>query len=264
MANTTYDPWTITKREMSVTTAQSAIDNMSCWNIDSIESLSEEEAIIMAEDHEIIKGHDVYFIDFKGHFGYSCMVFWDHHIIRYAGDYELHHKGESREELHERYIKALNGKLYTDEELAAPLTDYHDYQRRCYYMSNYYGDRENHVSYFHIFNKEGVEEAYRAAIKDLHENPVCCGYYESAEFVKGCIELLEKIEDAKNAIQNDFDFWKKAFYYEFGNYECIYGGRYMEAAYGATNGEPLNEVQKMAYREAKKEYEKWCYEHDLP
>lgn len=171
-----------------------------------------------------------FFINFKGHFGYSYVVFYNDHLIRYAGDYELHHNGKTREELHEMYIKALNDKLFTDEELESPLKNYNDYQRRCYYLNNYYGDRENHVSYFHIFNNKGVEEAYRKAIKDLYNNSVCCGYYKSADFVKKCKELSQKIENALKAMENNFDYWKNAFYHEFFNYECIIGGRYSEAA----------------------------------
>ena len=264
MTNTSYNPWTITATKMTAEAAQHIIDNISEWKIDSIESLSLTEAMLMAEDHEQIKGHDIFFIDFGGYFGYSAVVFYDDHIIRYAGDYELHHKheGKSHEELKKDYIKKYLRILYTDEELAAPLESYDDYKRRHYYLNNYYGDRENHVSCFHIFNNAGVEEAYRAATENLYMSHVCFSWYESKGFVERAAELYQAVEKAKADIDSNFDYWESAFYYEFGNYECCYGGRYAEAAQATGVGE-MNDVQKAAYKAAKERYAKWCMEHDI-
>ena len=63
------------------------------WDIHRIEALSEHEAQTMALDTEAIKAHSVYFVDFGGYFGYSCLVFRNGHHIYYANDYELHHSG---------------------------------------------------------------------------------------------------------------------------------------------------------------------------
>ena len=78
----------------------------------------------------------------------------------YAGDYELHHHGKNYTELKEWYIKCLKDKLYTEKELAEPLKDYGDYQRRQYYLHNYYGDHEPHESQFQIFHSDVERQAF--------------------------------------------------------------------------------------------------------
>lgn len=234
------------------------------WNINLIEDITEKEAQTMAERHEVVKGHDVYFIDFKGYFGYSYVVFLNGHLLRYAGDYELHHREMSREKLEKWYKRCLNNKLYTERQLGNKLKNYGDYQNRMYYLHNYYGDLENHISSCGNFNSGEFTAKWHEATENLVYNSVTFGYYESTDFVAKCHELEKAIEAAKDAMNDDFEYWKKAFRYEFGNYECIYGGRYSEAAYAATNGKSLNDIQKKAFKEAKREYEEYCYSHDMP
>lgn len=231
------------------------------WTIKDIENITENKALEMASEHTIIKGHDIYFIDFSDAFGYSCVVFYNGNLIRFAGDYELHHSGKTHDELKEWYIKCLNNKLYTESELTKPLTDYDDYRRRCYFLNNYYADHENHESQFQIFHNEEERQALCEKVKDLIYNPVCFGYYESADFVKRCGELKEAIEKAKEDMDSDFDYWYKGFRYEFGNYECIYGGRYDEAAAAVLNGIKWNDIRKKAYHKAKADYERYYYDH---
>jgi hypothetical protein len=233
------------------------------WTIKDIENITEDKALEMASEHTIIKGHDIYFIDFSDAFGYSCIVFWEGRLIRYAGDYELHHHGKTHAELKEWYIKCLKDKLYTEKELAEPLKDYGDYQRRQYYLHNYYGDHEPHESQFQIFHSDAERQAFAEKVKDLFYNPVCFGYYESEDFCKHCIELEKQIEKAKENMDSDFDYWYKGFRYEFGNFECIYGGRYDEAAAAVLNGMKWNEIRKKAYHKAKADYEQYYYDHDM-
>lgn len=256
--------WIITDGKMEEETARYIVENVGGWNIDMIYDLTETEARIMAENHEVIKGHDVYFIDFGGYFGYSCIVFLRGHHLRYAGDYELHHNGKTKEQLYKYYKRCLNGKLYTEKGLAAKLKNYDDYKRRNYYLNNYYGDLENHVSQFGCFNDEEYRAKYIETTKELVYCPVTFAYYKDAAFVEKCAKLEAAIEAAKNAMNDDFEYWKKAFYYEFSNYECIYGGRYAEAAAAATNGKSLNDIQKKAYKAAMREYEDYCFKHDMP
>lgn len=234
------------------------------WKIDLIEDLTESEAAEMAETHEVIKGHDIYFIDFGGYFKFSYLVFLNGHHIRYAGDYELHHNDMTKEKLYDYYRKSIKKKLYTERELGHKLKNYHDYKARMYYLQNYYCDLENHISRFGSFNDPEYTAAWEKATKNLHYSEVCFGYYENKEFVEKCSSLYAAVEAAREKANNDFDYWRKAFRYEFSNYECIYGGRYLEAAYAATNGEKFNEVQKRAYKAAMKEYEEYCFAHDMP
>lgn len=83
------------------------------YTIRDIESLTEAQAAGIAIEATAIKGHQVYFVDFGGYFGYSALVFADGHHIKYANDYELHHKDKSRDELREFYFDSLNKKLFT-------------------------------------------------------------------------------------------------------------------------------------------------------
>ena len=50
---------------------------MKDWTISEIEALTLAEVIIMKEDYVEINGHDIYFVDFGGYFGYSALVFKD-------------------------------------------------------------------------------------------------------------------------------------------------------------------------------------------
>lgn len=68
------------------------------YTIRDIETLTEAQAAEMAIEAATVKGHQVYFVDFGGYFGYSVLVFADGHYIKYANDYELHHSGKSRDE----------------------------------------------------------------------------------------------------------------------------------------------------------------------
>ena len=256
--------WIITDLKMEEAEARKMIAETSTWNINQIESLPETAARLMADSHEVIKGHDVYFIDFGGYFKYSYVVYLRGKHLRYAGDYELHHPNKTREQLYKWYKSCLNKKLYTERGLGNKLKNYNDYRRRTDYLRDYYVDLENHVSIFGNGGDAEYVEEYKRVTANLIYSDIGFAYYESADFVNKCNELYDKIEAARKAMDDNFDYWKKAFHYEFANYECIYGGRYDEAAIAATNGTKLNDIQKAAYKAAKNEYIEWCYAHDLP
>jgi hypothetical protein len=265
MKKTTSTFWTVTKPE-EITTKEACykiIDtNAAGWTIHDIESISEQLAKIMMLDHMVINDHDVYFINFAGYFGFSCIVFYNGHLIRYAGDYQLHHSNiAGREELKKIYIKNLQNKLYTEEGLTAPLKDYNDYSRREYYIRNYYGDRVDHISQFEIIHDDFERMLYDQETKDLVSNPVCLAYYADAEFVENCVKLYDAIQKTKDNIADNYDYWYDAFKHEFYNYECIYGERYNEAAAAALNGSTPTDTIKAAYKNAKCDYFAECMEN---
>ncbi len=193
--------------------------NFSDYNIRDIEALTESDAFTVAEDMEEIKGHAVYFVDFGGYFGFSALVFADGRHIYYANDYELHHKGKSREELRALYVAKLNRVLFTESELAAPTSDPNEIDRRRYYLQNYYGMRRENVSCFQIFHNDAEEAAYSRKISGMVLNRVCFAYYSDRDFVKKCAQLQQGIEAAANANADNFDYWKSAFLYEMDNHE---------------------------------------------
>ena len=120
------------------------------WTIKDIENITEEQAKEMANDTREIKGHNIYFIDFEGHFGFSYVVFKNGHHIHYANDYELHHRSETRMGLNMLYINKINDILYTDEEITEPIKDYNDYNKKKRFLHNYYGMQVDSVSIFCI------------------------------------------------------------------------------------------------------------------
>lgn len=87
------------------------------YTIKDIESMSEANLADMADAVETIKGHTVYFVDFGGCFGFSACVCAEGQHIYYANDYEIHHRGKSRDELREIYRQTLNNKLFTESVL---------------------------------------------------------------------------------------------------------------------------------------------------
>lgn len=244
------------------------------WNIDSIQEMTEEEAKGMALETMKIKEHDIYFVDFGGYFGYSVLVFKDGHHIHYVNDYELHHratswsKGKTREELREWYIRGANNKLFTEEEISEPLTDYEEYNRKSYFLHNYYGMRTDYISIFGKVTDETQAEFDRKT-KTMTYNPIAFAYMPDADFVKHHIELFNTLEKAKENISNNYEYLKSAYLYEMHNHEyginwqadwdtlsAIYGDiEYhdcdLEAYFKELN---FTDLQRRAYLDARKQY----------
>ena len=130
------------------------------WNIKEIENISENVAKYISEESMVIKGHKIYFVDFKGYFGYSVLVFKNHKHIKYANDYELHHKGLNKEELKKLYIEKCKNILFTEAEIKGPLKDYDEYDRKQYSLHNQYGMQKDYISVLNIFDNTTVESIY--------------------------------------------------------------------------------------------------------
>ena len=77
-------------------------------NITNIEKLTYEEAKSLAVETMRIKDHTCIFAELGESFGYSILVFKNGMQIRYANDYELHHrwlvKEKGKEALRDFYI----------------------------------------------------------------------------------------------------------------------------------------------------------------
>lgn len=243
---------------------------MKKWNITEIEAITEEKARELATEMMVIKEHNVYFVDFGKYFGYSCLVFANGHHIHYANDYALHHSGKSVKELKKWYIEALNDTLFTETEIAQPLHSYDEYSRKLQYINNYYGMREDHLSIFCINPTEKQKEEYDKAKKEKVYNPIAFAYYDNDEFVTHHIELYNKLRNAKENMTNDYEYQKSAFLSEMYNHEYGYNwqGDYdvlsvfgnityteesddLERYFKQLN---FTNLQKKAYREARKEY----------
>ena len=243
---------------------------MKDWTISEIEALTLAEVIIMKEDYVEINGHDIYFVDFGGYFGYSALVFKDGAHIYYANDYELHHKGKSKEELKVWYMETLPNKIFADKDLEI-VENYDDYERKDYFLRNYYIQRIPYETAFHIFHNETEEKEFERKVKGMFYNPISFCYVEPKykEFCKTQAELLEKLKSAKEAASNDnFEYWKNAFLSEMFNHEygiawdadynvisCFAPIKYenitLEQCFDDAK---FTEVQRKAYRAARDEY----------
>lgn len=193
--------------------------------IKDIEALTEPEAAELAEETMDVKGFSIYFINFQGCFGYSYTVFKDGHHVNHANDYELHHSGivdeEGREGLREYYIKQLNAKLFTEEELVGPVKSYDDYQRKDYFLRNLYAQFRDYVSRFAIITTQEEEEAYKDSIAGKIYDPVCFAYFDPSEreFVEHHKDLLAQLEASKNKTLDNYEYWREAFLFEMYNHE---------------------------------------------
>lgn len=235
------------------------------WTIRDIEALNENDAIAICEDRQIIKDHSVYFVDFEGYFGYSALVFINGHHVYYANDYELHHSNHAgdRAWLKNWYIETLNNKLFTEEEIFQPLKDYSEYDRKSYFLHNYYNMRVDYVSMFFIRKDED-----KPNISGMIFDPAGFCYVKSADFVKHHSELLEALNSRKAETINDFEYQKNAFLHEMYNHE--YGINWQAdydtlSAFGRVNWHDTDikayfrelnftDVQQRAYFAAREQY----------
>lgn len=243
---------------------------MKDWNINEIEALTLEEVDAMKEGCVEINGHTVYLVDFGGYFGYSALVFKDGAHIYYANDYELHHKGKSKDELKAWYVETLPNKIFKDEDLEV-VENYDDYERKDYFLRNYYIQRIPYETAFHIYHNETEEKEFKRKIKGMFYNPISFCYVEQKykEFCKTQAELLGKLESAKEAASNgSFEYWKDAFLSEMFNHEygiawdADYNVISCFASIGYNNitleqcfdDAKFTEVQRKAYRAARDKY----------
>lgn len=239
------------------------------YTIRDIEAMTEAQAAAMATEAATIKGHQVYFVDFGGYFGYSVLVFADGHHIKFADDYELHHAGKSRDELREFYLDSLNKKLFTADEMET-VTNYQDKQAKEYYIRNYYGLRRDHISMF-FCGPDKEREKLRKKTENMIFSPAFMAFYnkKDADFVKHGENLLSTLEKAE--LQKDnAEYWKGAFLREMFNHE--YGINWQAdldvcSAFGdcssVRNYEDIEELftacnfsdaQRAAYMAARREY----------
>lgn len=224
------------------------------WTIEAIEKLTYGQAEELAEEKITVKEHTVFLIDFKGYFGYSAVVFYGDMHIYHVNDYALHHSDREKSSLKEWYIKSLNNKLFTDEEMYSPLTDYSDYNRRSYYLRNYYAQRKPYVSCWRI---KCDDEEKENTCENKYFSAVTYSYYDDLTFVNKLADIAKVLEDRKAEMTNSYDYWYSAFKYEFSNHECYFSwdDKYMEIAESLVGGE-LNEVQEKAFNDAKRDYNK--------
>lgn len=198
---------------------------MKKFDIEMIKELTFEDAKELAIESMEIKEHECFFVDFGGYFGYSVLVFKNGKHVHYVDDFELHHtykvKESGKEALKQWYIKSLNRKLFTDIELMETVINYDEYERKNYFLRNYYIMRFDYISIFGIGEeaKKAFEEARK--IYTVY-NPVSFCYVKDKNIVDTQTKILKHLEKSfKNLKKNDETF-RQMISSELANHEaCI-------------------------------------------
>ena len=237
---------------------------MKDFNIDMIRALTIEEARQLAIETMEIKNHVCIFVDFEGYFGYSVLVFKNGKHIHYADDFELHHgyivKKSGKEALKQWYIESLNRKLYTDAELMEEVKTYDEYEKKNYFLRNYYIMRYDYVSIFGI--GEEAQKAFDEARKTYTVyNPVSFCYVTDENIVKTQTEILKHLEESFEELKKSDETFREMVSSELANHEACITCDYEDAldALGL-RFEKLTEVQqKIVKEELKKQIDRYDY-----
>ena len=233
-------------------------------NIERIESLTFIEAAGMALEKLNIKGHDCFICDLGGNFGYSILVFKNGKHIYYANDYELHHdlvEKLGREALRDLYIKGLENKLFTDEELLKPCKSYDEYKRKSYFTQNYWIMRYDHISIFFVGTDAERAERIREQEKNFpYYNPYCFCYVKDESIVSAAGNYFEILKKSYQELQEDLEEFRKMVSYELANHEACITCDYRDAlgVLGLMFEELTEEKQKIVKEELREQIESYC------
>ena len=233
------------------------LEELKCSEIEAL-TLNEVEELRKEgiAELEIIKDYNCYFIDFKGYFGYSVLVFKNGKHIYYCNDYQLHHKTiKTIEELKEYYIKSLSNKIFTEEEIMKDVKNYNDYKVKKYYISNYWIMQFDRISIFGI-GKEITEKDKKNKVF----SPVCMSY-TSKDVADKLLKFSNHLEESFNNIKNDNEIFRNMIKYELSNHEAGYTCDYTDALDSLDlKFENLTEdKQKIVKEELRKQIQNSCY-----
>lgn len=234
-------------------------------NIKEIESLTLEEVKNNALEYMEIKEHDCFLIDFGGYFGYSILVFKDGKHIYHVNDYELHHhwivKEKGRDALREYYIREMNEKLYTDAEMMEEPSSYDEYEKKSYFLRNYYIMRYEHETIFFIGTDAERENRQKRIEKNYpYYNPVSFCYVSDPEIIDIQKKYLRVLKNAYKRFQNNPEIFREMVKKELANHEACITCDYTDAldALGMKYAELTKEKQQIVKEELRKQIENYC------
>ena len=236
---------------------------MKDFNIDMISALTAEEARQMALETMEIKDHECIFVDFGGYFGYSVLVFKSKKHIHFAGDFELHHshivKESGKEALKQWYIDTLNRKLYTDMELLEDVKTYDEYEKKNYFLRNYYIMRYDYVSIF------GIGEEAKKAFDEVRKtytiyNPVSFCYVKDENIVKTQSKILKHLEESFEKLKESDETFREMISYQLANHEACITCDYTDAldALGMKFDDLTEAQQKIVKKELNRQIQAYC------
>lgn len=230
--------------------------------IREIEKITFAQAKSMAIENVKIKEHDCFFVELGEYFGYSVLVFKNGRHIHYANDYELHHsltvEKKGKEGLKQYYIKLLNKKLFTDSELLEPIGSYEEYNRKDYFLRNFWIMRYDYISAFAISDKaqNAIEEG-----KKTHPyfNPMSFCYVANKEIIYQESKYFEHLQKEYEKLSNDLDSFREIIATELANHEACLTCDYEEAlsAIGLKFDDLLIDKQNIVKVELKKQIDNY-------
>ena len=229
-------------------------------NINEIERLTYEEAKKISIEEMEIKEHQILFVEINGGFGYSVLVFKDGKHIYYANDYELHHgymvREEGKEALRQWYIDTLNNKLYTDSELMQDVKSYYEYEKKSYFLRNYYIMRYDYVTAFYI-GAEQKKEIEKEKKNFPFFNPVSFCYVNDESIISTQTAILNHLESEYAKLKESIEFFREMVSSQLSNHEAGYTGSYSDAleALGLSYDKLTDEQKKVVKEELNKQIE---------
>ena len=226
--------------------------------IREIERITFAEAQNMAIATTEIKEHDCFFVELGEHFGYSVLIFKNGRHIYHANDYELHNSHivtkKGKEALKRYYIKSLSKKLFTNAELLEPIGSYEEYNRKDYFLRNYWIMRYDYISAFAITEEDqnAIEEG-----KKSHPffNSMSFCYVANKEIIDEESKYFEHLQKEYEKLSNDLDSFREIIATELANHEACVTCDYTDAlsAMGLTFSELSFEKQSIVKEELKKQ-----------
>lgn len=204
-----------------------------------------------------IKEHNCYLVDLGGAFGYSVLVFKNNHHIHYANDYQLHHKGKTKEELKQWYIKTLNNKLFTESELMEEVLTYDEYTRKSDYVRNYWIMQFDRVSAFCIGKPDKELEAAR---RKMFYCSTCFCYVKDKSIIEKAHGFIEHIEESFSKERDNMKVFRKMVSCELANHEACITCNYRDAldSLGMRFEELTEEQSQIVKEELKKQIDSYC------
>jgi len=229
--------------------------------IKDIEALTQSQLKDLQEKGEVellnIKEHDCYFIDLEGSFGYSVLVFKNNHHIYYANDYQLHHRSKTIEDLKTWYITTLNNKLFTESELMSNIEDYNEYDKKSYYVRNYWIMQFDRLSAFCIGEPK---EEFKKAKENMLYCPACFCYVSDKNIIEKSNNFIQHIEKAFSEVKENTEVFRKMISYELANHEACITCDYTDAlnALGLKFNKLTDEQKKIVKEELSKQIANYC------
>lgn len=223
------------------------------FTISEIENLTLEEVKDIAIEWITIKEHNCYFVNLGKDFGFSILVFKEEKHIYYANDYELHHhytvKKQGINGLKQFYIDSLNKKLFTDAELMEKIKTYDEYDKKNYFLRNYWIMRYDYISSFYIGKKE--EEQIKRERKEFpYFNSISFCYMKDKEIIDSQNKIYQNLINEYKKLKENNDTFREMISRELSNHEACITGCYTDAlnALGLIF-EKLSEEKKVIVKE---------------